>query len=139
MQVEAVDLWVVYEVGLLPAILQSPVEKDSALETYIDEADSDDPELRVTRRVLKIGPTPIGAMVLRGWENDSLLADAVASLAAVAFERAGALQKESRAEAERNTERLRTTVLAGLAHGFKTPLTAIQTASSGLLAMSIRN
>jgi len=63
------------------------------------------------------------------------MADAVASLAAVAFERAFALQKENRAEAERNTERLRTAVLDGLAHGFKTPLTAIQTASSGLLAI----
>ena len=131
--VDAVDLWVVYEGGPLPTVRQSPVEAGSALETYIEEADSDNPELRVTRRVLRLGPTPIGAMVLRGWENDPLLADAIASLAAVALERARALQKESRAEAERNTERLRAAVLDGLAHGFKTPLTAIQTASSGLL------
>ena len=129
MQADAVDLWVIYEDG------QPSVENGSARETYLAEMDSDDSEFHIARRVLKLGKSPIGAMVLRGWENDSSLADAIASLAAVAIERARALQKESRAEAERNTERLRTAVLDGLAHGFKTPLTAIQTASSGLLAI----
>jgi two-component system sensor histidine kinase KdpD len=134
-QVRGVDLWVVYENGPLSTIRESPVEPGSALDTYRGGVDSDDIELGVTRRVLKLGPTPIGAMVLCGWENDSLLADAVSSIAAIAFARARAVQKENRAEAERNTERLRTAVLDGLAHGFKTPLTAIQAASSGLLAI----
>jgi two-component system sensor histidine kinase KdpD len=57
----------------------------------------------------------------------------------VAVERARAVQKETRAESERDTETLRTAVLDGLAHGFKTPLTAIQTASSGLLALNHMN
>jgi two-component system sensor histidine kinase KdpD len=74
-------------------------------------------------------------MVLKDWETDPLLADAVASLAALALERARAVQMENRAEAARNTEQLRTAVLDGLAHSYKTPLTAIQTASSGLLAI----
>ena len=134
-QVETAEFWIVDESGLLSAIQELPLESGSALATYMGGVDSDDPDLRVTRRVLKPGQTPIGAMVLRGWENDSLLADAVASLAAVAFERASAFQKENRAAAERNTEQLRTAVLDGLAHGFKTPLTAIQTASTGLLAI----
>jgi two-component system sensor histidine kinase KdpD len=132
-EVESAELWIVREGGSISAIREPQAEMRSAFETYLGGVDSDDPELRVTRRVLKLGVTPIGAMVLRGWENDSLLADAVASLAAVALERASSLQRENRAEAERNTERLRTAVLDGLAHGFKTPLTAIQTASSGLL------
>ena len=135
-QLEVVDLWVVYDAGPLAAIRQSPVDKGSALEVYLAGSNSDDPELHIARRILGLGTTPIGAMVLQGWENDSLLADAVASLAAVAIERARAIQKENRAEAERNTEQLRTAVLDGLAHGFKTPLTAIQTASSGLLAIN---
>jgi two-component system, OmpR family, sensor histidine kinase KdpD len=131
--VDAVELWDIYE-GESPASLQV-AQTESALETFLAKADRDDPELRVTRRVLRVGTTPIGGLVLSGWESDSELADAIASLAAVAFERAHALHKENRAEAERNTERLRTAVLDGLAHGFKTPLTAIQTASSGLLAI----
>ena len=89
----------------------------------------------VARRTLMIGTTAIGTLVLSGWENDSALADAVASLAAIAVERARAVQEESRAEGERDTEKLRSAVLDGLAHSYKTPLTAIQTASSGLLAL----
>ena len=57
----------------------------------------------------------------------------IASLAAIALERARSFEKESGAEAARQTEQLRTAVLDALAHSVKTPLTAIRTASSGLL------
>ncbi|MGA2436583.1 MAG: ATP-binding protein, partial [Bryobacteraceae bacterium] len=83
--------------------------------------------------VLRLGSSPIGAIALRGLELDRLAMEPIASLAAIALERARSFEKESRAEAERQTEQLRTTVLDALAHAFKTPLTAIQTASSGLL------
>jgi two-component system, OmpR family, sensor histidine kinase KdpD len=46
-----------------------------------------------------------------------------------------ATQRESRAQAARQTEQLRTAVLDALAHQFKTPLTVARTASSGLLAV----
>ena len=90
---------------------------------------------QVSSRPLRIGSSVIGSISVRGWEDDPPLADAVASLTALAVERVRAVQRESRADTERDTERLRTAVLDGLAHGFKTPLTAIQTASSGLLAI----
>jgi two-component system sensor histidine kinase KdpD len=54
-------------------------------------------------------------------------------LSAIALERARSFENESRAEAARQSEQLRTAVLDALAHAFKTPLTAILTASSGLL------
>ncbi|RXH54674.1 sensor histidine kinase [Granulicella sibirica] len=126
---KAVELWIADDTPSLPW----DAEAGSARATF--ESGLDDDEETVSRRVLRLGMTPVGAMVLREWEMDASLADAVASLAAVALERARALRKENRAEAERNTEQLRTGVLDGLAHGFKTPLTAIQTASSGLLAI----
>ena len=97
--------------------------------------DADDFQHATSRRALRLGTTVIGTIVLNGWQVDGLLADAVASLAAIAIERARAVEKENRAEAARNTEQLRSAVLDGLAHAFKTPLTAIQTASSGLLAI----
>lgn len=68
--------------------LHVSVETGSAHETYLEGTDGDDADLRISRRVLKAGATQIGGMVLRGWATDSLLAGAVASLAAVAFERA---------------------------------------------------
>jgi two-component system sensor histidine kinase KdpD len=88
---------------------------------------------RTWAQVLRSGSKPIGAVALRGPELDGLTIVAVASLAAIALERARSFEKESRAEAAQHTEQLRTAVLDALAHAFKTPLTAIMTASSGLL------
>ena len=83
--------------------------------------------------VLRLGSKPIGAVALHGPELDRLTLVAVASLTAIAMERARSFEKESRAEAAHQTEQLRTAVLDALAHAFKTPLTAILTASSGLI------
>jgi two-component system sensor histidine kinase KdpD len=84
-------------------------------------------------RVLRLGSRPAGALALRGPNLERLTASAIASLAAIALERARSFEKESRAEAARQAEQLRTAVLDGLAHAFKTPLTVILTASSGIL------
>ena len=134
LKAESVDLWTLNE-----AFPTSPTNELRAAKHSqrgdLEQGDRDDEEAQVSVRVLKLGTTPIGMMVLHRWDTDPPLADAVASLAALALERARALQQENRAEAARNTEQLRTAVLDGLAHGFKTPLTAIQTASSGLLAI----
>ena len=88
---------------------------------------------RTSAQVVRLGSKPIGAVAVRGPELDKLTIIAVASLAAIALERARSFDKESRAEAAHQTEQLRTAVLDALAHAFKTPLTAIMTASSGLL------
>ncbi len=101
--------------------------------------DHDDPLLGTSCRLLRLGETTIGSIRMNGWSVDPLTADAVASLAAITYERAQALRREDRAEIQRDGERLRTVILDGLAHGFKTPLTAIQTASSGLLAIEHLN
>ena len=83
--------------------------------------------------VLRLGVTPVGGIALCGPELDRLASVPIASLSAIALERARSFENESRAEAARQSEQLRTAVLDALAHAFKTPLTAILTASSGLL------
>jgi two-component system sensor histidine kinase KdpD len=83
--------------------------------------------------VLRLGSRPVGAIALRGPALCRLAIVPIASLTAIALERARSFEKESRAEASRQTEQLRTAMLDSLAHAFKTPLTAIRTASSGLL------
>jgi two-component system sensor histidine kinase KdpD len=98
------------------------------------ETTSDDPETGLIRRVLRMGKLPIGAMLLRG-EASAMAADAIASVIAITFDRYHAFANESRTESARKTEQLRTTVLDSLAHAYKTPLTAIEAASSGLAAM----
>jgi two-component system sensor histidine kinase KdpD len=74
---------------------------------------------------------PIGSLVVRG-PTSPLTNSAIASLIAIVFDRYRAFANESRIETERRTEQLRSTVLDSLAHAYKTPLTAIRAASTGL-------
>ena len=97
--------------------------------------DAFDPETRSWYCVLRLGTRPVGGLALIGTEMTPLGATALASLSGIALERVRALQRESRAQAARQTEQLRTAVLDALAHQFKTPLTVARTASSGLLAL----
>jgi two-component system sensor histidine kinase KdpD len=83
--------------------------------------------------MLRAGSRPVGTLALRGCGMDETVASALASLVAVAIDRVRSFENESRIEAARQSEQLRTAVLDALAHDFKTPLTAIRAASSGLL------
>jgi two-component system sensor histidine kinase KdpD len=120
------DLQEVYRVGDwfddLPDVLQN-------ICTF--ETVADDPETGLSRRVLRIGNLPIGALLLRGETRDRL-AGAIASIVAITFDRYHAFANESRTESARQAEQLRTTVLDSLAHAYKTPLTVIAAASEGL-------
>ncbi len=95
---------------------------------------ADDRSTGISRRAIRLGSVPIGALVVRG-ETTPLANDGLAALIAITFDRYRALANETRIEAERETEQLRATVLDGLAHDFKTPLTAIRAASTGLAEM----
>src|ERR1019366_3376006 len=77
----------------------------------------------------------MGGLALIGSGIKKSTVTALASLTAIALERARILQQEFRAQADRQTEHLRASVLDALAHQFKTPLAVTRTASSGLLAL----
>jgi two-component system sensor histidine kinase KdpD len=94
----------------------------------------DDRSTGISRRVIRLGSVPIGSLVVRG-ETTPLANNAVAALIAITFDRYRAFANETRIEAERESEQLRATVLDSLAHDFKTPLTAIRAASTGLAEM----
>jgi two-component system sensor histidine kinase KdpD len=106
-------------------------EMDLAKECFLLQAEGTDPIDRTTRRQLRIGSETIGALVIRG-NLSSLVANALASLAAITLDRCVSFEKESSIEAAHQSERLRAAVLDSLAHAVKTPLTAIQTANAGL-------
>lgn len=55
----------------------------------------------------------------------------------MAFENAGSREIASRAEAARHSEEFKSTLLDGLAHEFKTPLTSIKAATSSLLTAGV--
>jgi two-component system sensor histidine kinase KdpD len=104
-----------------------------ARDAYFQDTSLAGADAHTWAHVLRLGSKPVGAIALSGPELGRLTVVPIASLAAIALERARSFQKESGAEAARQTEQLRTAVLDSLAHAFKTPLTAIWTASSGLL------
>jgi two-component system sensor histidine kinase KdpD len=107
-------------------------EEDLAKECYLRDASQDDASTQTWQRILRAGSGPVGALVVRG-KLSPLVVDALASLAAIAIDRHQWFDKEERAETAKKGEQLRATVMDALAHEFKTPLTAVQTASSGLL------
>ena len=109
-------------------------EEDLAKDCYLREAAGDDARARTSLRILVTGSGPVGALAVRG-NLSPLVVDALAALAAVAIDRHQSFEKEDRAEAASRGEQLRAAVMDSLAQEFKTPLTAVQTASSGLLEM----
>lgn len=109
-------------------------EENLARDCYLRDASQDDFSTQTWQRVLRAGSRPVGALVVCG-NLSSLVVDALASLAAIGIERHQWFEKEERAEDAKRSEQLRAAVLDALAHELKTPLTAVQTASSGLLEM----
>jgi two-component system sensor histidine kinase KdpD len=136
---DAVALWDAREVRMDKAG-KDTVPDDEVRATYFHELSESDLVSCRFKRVLRLGTRPVGAIYIAGSSQESRLdtrsVDAIASLSAIALERAHSFAAESNAEAAKRSEQLRSTVLDGLAHAFKTPLATIQSASSGLLEIS---
>jgi two-component system sensor histidine kinase KdpD len=108
--------------------------RELAQNAYTFSTSDDDAAGGVSRRVVRLGSAPVGSLVVRG-DTSPLINNAIAALIALAFDRYRAFANESRIETERRTEQLRSAVLDSLAHAYKTPLTAIRAASTGLSEM----
>jgi two-component system sensor histidine kinase KdpD len=134
LEVRGVALWNAYDLHLCRSGA-CDLSDDEVRSAFYLETSRDDPDAAISRRVLRAGTRPIGALILCGQRLDARTTNAAASLAAVAIERARSFSTEANAEAARQSEQLRAAVLDGLAHAFKSPLTTIRAASSGLLAM----
>jgi two-component system sensor histidine kinase KdpD len=109
-------------------------EQDFAQRCYQSDVAQDDRETDTSQRILQSVSGPVGALVVRG-KVSPLVVDALASLAAIAIDRHQSFEKEEKAEAARRGEQMRAAVMDSLGHELKTPLTTVQTASSGLLEL----
>jgi two-component system sensor histidine kinase KdpD len=109
-------------------------EENLAKDCFMRNDSRNDASTSTWERILYAGSSPVGALVVRG-NLSPLVLDAVASLSAIAMDRYRWVEKEERAENAKRDEQLRATVMDALAHELKTPLTAVQTASSGLLEL----
>ena len=109
-------------------------EQDVARDCFLRDSVQEGHSANKLERILHSGAEPLGALVIRGKINPMVL-DALAALAAIAIDRHQSFENEERAETASKSEQLRAAVMDALAHEFKTPLTAVQTASSGLLEL----
>jgi two-component system sensor histidine kinase KdpD len=82
---------------------------------------------------VRLGVKPIGSLGISGARLSRQTLDAIGSLVAIAIERARAIEQLSETEAERQGERLKSALLDSIAHDFRTPLTSIKAAVTGLL------
>lgn len=83
---------------------------------------------------IRLGGEPVGALALRGQLPSDTVLQALANLAAIGLEKARAQEAANRAEAARESQDLKSTLLDALAHEFKTPLTSMKASTSALLS-----
>ncbi|HLI63057.1 MAG TPA: DUF4118 domain-containing protein [Terriglobales bacterium] len=83
---------------------------------------------------LRIGVRAVGSLGLAGGLLSRETLEAVGSLVAISIERAGAVETLTRAEASRESEKLRSALLDSVTHEFRTPLTAIKVSVTTLLS-----
>lgn len=83
---------------------------------------------------LRLGAKLIGLFAAAGRPIESQTLDAVAGLAAIAIERAQFLDDRKAADLARQSEALKSALLASLGHDLRTPLTTIRVAASNLQA-----
>jgi len=84
-----------------------------------------------------LGGKPIGSLALKGLSLSDGALRALLNLVAIALERVRTEEAANRAEAARQSEEFKSTLLDAIAHEFKTPLTSIKAASTSMLSDSL--
>ncbi len=83
---------------------------------------------------LRMGVRSVGSLGLSGCQLSRETLEAIGSLAATAIERASTVEKLTKTEAARESDRLRSVLLDSVTHEFRTPLTAIKASAETLLS-----
>jgi len=83
---------------------------------------------------VRLGVRSAGSLGISGVALSEHAAQSVTNLAAIGLERARAQEAAARAEASRQSDELKSTLLDAIAHEFKTPLTTIKASTTALLA-----
>ena len=81
---------------------------------------------------LRTGVRPRGVLLLGGVQYSLPTLEAVGGLVSVSLDRAQAVDEVTRAEAAKESERLRTMMMDSITHEFRSPLTAIKVSISSL-------
>lgn len=138
------DDWDIYDAGstTIPidtrelssalAAAQSSLEFDAHSRTYAGHR-TISVNGHVVRLVpLRVGTTPIGVLAAIGRPVEAGTLDTLAGVVAIAIERAQFFEERKAGELTKQSEQLKTALLASLGHDLRTPLTAIRIAASNI-------
>jgi two-component system sensor histidine kinase KdpD len=123
------------EEGQLTAAFQAAaksLEFDAYARTYAGHRSMETNGRTVRLVPLRAGTTPIGLLAASGRPIEPGTLDTLAGLVAIAIERMRFLEERKSAELTRQSEELKSALLASLGHDLRTPLTAIRVAAGNL-------
>jgi two-component system sensor histidine kinase KdpD len=116
------------------AAAQTSLEFDAYARTYAGHRSMTVNGRTVRLVPLRVGTKPIGVLAAAGRPVEAGTLDTLAGVVAIAIERAHLLEERKAAELTRQSEQLKTALLASLGHDLRTPLTAIRIAASNIKA-----
>jgi two-component system sensor histidine kinase KdpD len=93
-----------------------------------------DREHKICYMPLRMGVRSVGTLGLADCDLSRESLEAIGSLVAISIERANTVDKLSKSEAARESDRLRSVLLDSVTHEFRTPLTAIKASAGTLLS-----
>ena len=138
--------WDVYEAGAATIALdtrefskafasaQTTLEFDAYARTYAGHRTMEVDGHTIRLVPLRVGTKPIGLLAAAGRPIEPGTLDTLGGVVAIAIERAHFLEERKAAELTRQSEELKTALLASLGHDLRTPLTAIRVAASNIKA-----
>ena len=141
--------WDVYEAGVRTielderqlasayAAAQTTLEFDAYARTYAGHRTMTVDGEAVRLVPLRLGTKPIGVLAAAGRPVEAGTLDTLAGVVAIAIERAHFLEERKTGELTRQSEQLKTALLASLSHDLRTPLTAIRIAASNIKAAEL--
>ena len=111
-----------------------PVDAGKLRDTALQGTVFQDSATKTTVIPISLGGQTIGSLGIQGSQVSETALHAIGNLTAITLERAHAQDVATRAEAARQSEELKSTMLDALAHEFKTPLTPIKAAVTSMLS-----
>jgi two-component system sensor histidine kinase KdpD len=119
------------------AAAETRIEFDASQRTYAGQREVQSGEHVVRLIPLRAGTRPVGLLAVAGVGVDAGTLDALAGIMALAVERARFLEERKAAALTRQSEELKTALLASLGHDLRTPLTAIRLATTNLMSSDL--
>ncbi|HKB14270.1 MAG TPA: ATP-binding protein [Vicinamibacterales bacterium] len=122
------------QLTLAAGVAERTLEFDARERTYAGHRtiETGDGAIRIVP--LRLGVKPIGALAAAGRPIEPGSLDALGGVVASAIERVQLLEERKAAELARQSEELKSALLASLGHDLRTPLTAIRVAATNLQA-----